>query len=181
MKQSGFTPTPILALLRGVYQNFFGQISFFDDSKIFTSKLKCSKTRCQYGRRGFTLIELLVVIAIIGILATIVLASLNGARVKANDVAIKSNLDNARAAASLYYDNNNQVYTGVCTSPTGIAPLISGAISSGSPSTPVCNESTNAWALEAQLKANPTTYWCVDWTGTSTTTTVAPLAGTNCV
>ena len=46
--------------------------------------------------KGFTLIELLVVIAIIGILSSVVIASINQARDKGNDAAIQSNLNGIR-------------------------------------------------------------------------------------
>lgn len=55
-------------------------------------------------QRGFTLIELLVVIAVIGILASVVLASLNSARKKGADAKIKSELKQISTALELYYD-----------------------------------------------------------------------------
>src|SRR5689334_14932253 len=62
----------------------------------------------NYFQKGFTLIELLVVIAIIGILSSVVLASLNSARNKGADSAIKSNLANLRAQGEIYYDTNGR-------------------------------------------------------------------------
>lgn len=60
----------------------------------------------EKGQDGFTLIELLVVIAIIGVLSTIMMASLNAARTKARDVRRKGDLHALELAIQLYYDTN---------------------------------------------------------------------------
>ncbi len=57
-----------------------------------------------HGKQGFTLIELLVVIAIIGLLASVVLVSLNSARAKARDTKRKADLAQISKALELYYD-----------------------------------------------------------------------------
>lgn len=57
--------------------------------------------------KAFTLIELLVVVAIIGLLSSVVMASLNGARSKARDVKRKAELKQMQTALELYYDTNS--------------------------------------------------------------------------
>lgn len=62
----------------------------------------------KQGERGFTLIELLVVIAIIGILATIVLVSLSGARTSARNARRVSDLRQIQLGMEAYWDANNE-------------------------------------------------------------------------
>jgi prepilin-type N-terminal cleavage/methylation domain-containing protein len=62
----------------------------------------------QSPKRGFTLIELLVVIAILGIISSIVLASVNDSRTKGRDAARKTQSQEIIKALEIYYaDYNN--------------------------------------------------------------------------
>lgn len=86
--------------------------------------------------RGFTLIELLVVIAIIGILSSVVLASLNSARKKGRDARRIADLKQLQLALELYYDSNQSYPVTGATFAASLAPLTAGQFISQIPQDP---------------------------------------------
>ena len=127
-------------------------------------------------KRGFTLIELLVVIAIIGILASVVLASLNSARDKGSNAAIKSNVNNMRAQAELFYDNNSRSYAGLCSDAKVVT---AGQAVNSSGGTWTCAADANEWAAGSVLVGTAAGYYCADYKGNATATAAQVYGSTD--
>lgn len=125
-------------------------------------------------KKGFTLIELLVVIAIIGLLSSVVLASLSTARAKAKDASIKSEFAQIRSQAELYYDGAGaQTYApgpaATCTTGVNadaqVAALRAKIESDNGTGNVTCNVTTNAYAMQSPLASDATRFFCIDSSG----------------
>ncbi|MDO8260777.1 MAG: type II secretion system protein, partial [Candidatus Magasanikbacteria bacterium] len=159
-------------------------------NKIKKKKMKLQKGSPRFAvESGFTLIELLVVIAIIGLLATIALASLNSARRKSADAAVKANMANISAQGELYYDTVGDYgaidagcTAGMFSDPNITAMVTAAGNSAGTPPAKDCSTEgaqQQKWAiLIGPLKGDATNRnWCIDSSGvkgfTATLTTSA--------
>jgi type II secretion system protein G len=110
--------------------------------------------------RGFTLIELLVVIAIIGILSSIVLASLNSARQKGRDARRVSDIKQLQLALELYYDSNQTYPASPGTGADSIEELVTDGFISTIPTDPNGSDYLYAgiYAGSGSLITNCTSY-----------------------
>jgi prepilin-type N-terminal cleavage/methylation domain-containing protein len=139
---------------------------------------------------GFTLIELLVVIAIVGLLSSVVLASLTSARNKSADTSIRQNMSQVARSAALYYDTNGSYGTGEFNEASGQAGTCSNdtdnflsvaairdqlaaagnASNGGGLGRATCRitvGATGGYAISIPLKTNSALHWCIDSTGVS--------------
>jgi type II secretion system protein G len=134
--------------------------------------------KIKRNKKGFTLIELLVVIAIIGLLATIVLVSLNNARNKANDTRIKADLSQMMLGIEMYYaDNSAYPASGACgVAGVGTVGVIAaadpGAVCSGRPLF-----DSNGTTFIQRLPDNPRSGKVYTWASTNNYTLTALLTG----
>lgn len=101
--------------------------------------------------KGFTLIELLVVIAIIGILSSIVLVSMGGARRSARDATRKADMRQLVTAQEMYYGQYDEYYASA-TYPASISTYM--------PTTPKDPTNSGDYVYGSLTNVGSTQYFC---------------------
>lgn len=132
-----------------------------------------TQARTNKSARGFTLIELLVVIAIIGLLSSIILASLNSARIKSRDARRLADFKQVQTALELYYNDNTTYPTtasGGTTMTSSLGSILAPGYIQSVPKDPsradtsstgylYCSTDGQSYAMLADLEKTNT--WCV--------------------
>ena len=137
------------------------------------------------GSKGFTLIELLVVIAIIGLLASIVLASLNSARKKSRDARRLADLKQLQNALELYANDNSGNYpssaeTAAATGQNVATYLTTKLVSTyiaAMPGDPLAGSNTYVYRTVATFVADNSTSYCLGAAVEGTPPTPATTCG----
>ena len=146
-----------------------------------------TSSRTKKQARGFTLIELLVVVSIISLLSSVILASLNESRGRAQDTKVVSQLLEMRNVAELNYsgsdygvtwsesacDTLTDAFTDAGFNNSGVWPAID-----GTSEVPVCFSDAQMGQVVTQFSLwhslNDSSGWCVDSYGSSMRLASAP-------
>lgn len=140
--------------------------------------------------RGFTLIELLVVIAIIGVLASVVLVSLNSARKRGADTRVISDVNQVRALLETDYAGGNYSAdlqsnsvaatqgVGTTNASSTMNALFADAKTNGGYIIVVSNSGQTAFAVFGALPSqNNTKFFCSASNGSTNQATGTPATG----
>lgn len=134
-------------------------------------------------KQGFTLIELLVVISVIGLLASIVLVAMGGARKKARDARGQGDLRQMATAMELKYaDNLPEAYanlpdtvTAIAASDTRLNPYLNPVPTGNGAQTYYWYDGGNnqTYCIYFQMEVTTTDYFYVSQKGAGITTSAA--------
>ena len=137
-------------------------------------------------KKGFTLIELLVVIAIIGILASIVLVSLGGARSKARDAQRQSDIRQIVTAQEMYYGDSGYYATSAGPAVPDIDPYLDAPTDPQGTNPYVwldntaCDPIAQAFCAYATLENGDNLYFAASEKGTKALASTTNMTGCAC-
>lgn len=134
------------------------------------------KIRATKNDSNSTIVLIIIIggfllMATIGIISSVVLASLNTARDRGEDAAIKSSMNNIRVQAELYYADNLNSYDNFCFERQ--TTLLLNQIFGDKSVDYTCNDSSFGYAISAPL--NEGGHYCVDNSGNAGVVIDEPL------